>query len=145
MVNYIKHIVWRFAKHEPENFKLLDVRYNVMKSLILSDCDHLIKFILFGEDEDATENKNACREIEINEKSKKIKRQKEPKTRHIPRDGSWPGKKFLIDDDLNFDEKKDGIKDNEKIEPNNNMELAIYHCKGKSLKLIFMAKHYLSR
>ncbi len=49
MTTYIKHIVWRFAKHEPENFKLMDVRHNVMKSLILSDCNRLIKFILFGE------------------------------------------------------------------------------------------------
>ncbi|PKK73779.1 hypothetical protein RhiirC2_709382 [Rhizophagus irregularis] len=29
---------------------------------------------------------------------------------------------------------KDGIKDNEDIEPKNNMELAIYHCKGRELK-----------
>ena len=43
MVSYIKHIVWKYAKHEPENFKLLDVRYNFMKHLILGDCDHLIK------------------------------------------------------------------------------------------------------
>ncbi|PKY33126.1 hypothetical protein RhiirB3_451804 [Rhizophagus irregularis] len=40
LINYIEHIVWRFAKYEPENFRLLDVRYNLMKSLILADCDH---------------------------------------------------------------------------------------------------------
>ena len=50
MITYIKFIVWRFAKNEPENFKLLDVRYNVIKNLILGDCDRLIKFILFGDE-----------------------------------------------------------------------------------------------
>ena len=47
MMMYIKHIVWRFAKCKPEEFKLLDVRHNVMKKLILGDCNHLIKLILF--------------------------------------------------------------------------------------------------
>src|SRR6266498_2396961 len=117
MTTYIKHIVWRFAKHEPENFKLMDVRHNVMKSLILSDCDRLIKFILFGE---TIEN-----EIVYNE------------LRHIPSSISWPEKRFLMNDDLDFDEKKDNMLGfNGKIKPENNMELAIYHCKGKSLNLL---------
>jgi hypothetical protein len=135
MVNYIKHIVWRFAKHEPENFKLLDVRYNVMKSLILSDCDHLIKFILFG-DEEMDESQNGCtkayNEKEGEEKKEKEKKQKETE-RYIPCNKWWRGKEFLLDDDLYFDEKDDELKDNEVIRPQNNLELAIYHCKGKIL------------
>jgi hypothetical protein len=132
MITYIKHIVWRYAKHDPENFKLLDVRHNVMKNLILGDCDHLIKFILFGDEEETVENKNVCKDIEIKEKREKVKRQEEFETRHIPRDILWPEESFLKDDDLDFYERKDNrLEDNEKIEPGNNMELAIYHCKGK--------------
>ncbi|GES84515.1 hypothetical protein GLOIN_2v1846762 [Rhizophagus clarus] len=57
MIDFIEHIVWRFAKHEQENFRLLDVRHNLMKSLIMSNCYRLIKFILFGDDEGISENK----------------------------------------------------------------------------------------
>jgi hypothetical protein len=129
MVSYIKHIVWRFAKHEPENFKLLDVRYNVMKNLILSDCDQLIKFILFGDDETG---ENINDEEEGKEKEKK----EDEIRRHIPRNKLWSRKPYLMDDDLDFDEKNKWIKDNEDIRPSNDMELAIYHCKGKSLNLL---------
>ncbi|POG61974.1 hypothetical protein GLOIN_2v1846762 [Rhizophagus irregularis DAOM 181602=DAOM 197198] len=113
MVNYIEHIIWRFAKYEPENFRLLDVRYNLMKRLILCDCDRLIKFILFG-DEETAENK-----IDY---------------RHVPSNKSWPGKVFLKDDDLDFDKRKDGLKENKRIKLENNMELAIYHFRGRELK-----------
>src|SRR6266498_5502443 len=84
MITYTKHIVWRFAKHEPQNFRLLDVRHNIMKNLILGDCNHLIKFILFGDKETVEKNKNE-------------------KYRHIPNNKLWPGKNFLMDDDLDFD------------------------------------------
>ncbi|GET57451.1 hypothetical protein GLOIN_2v1769888 [Rhizophagus irregularis DAOM 181602=DAOM 197198] len=86
MFSYIEHIVWKFAKYEPENFRLLDVRYNVMKNLILGDCDYLIKFILFGDEEETTESSVV---------------------RHIPNSELWPGKMFLRDDDLDFDESND--------------------------------------
>ncbi|RGB41646.1 hypothetical protein C1646_751942 [Rhizophagus diaphanus] len=128
MISYIKHIVWRFVKYEPENFKLLDVRNNVMKSLILSDCNHLIKFILFG-DEETMEDKNG-----YNEKDKRVKNRKVGDVRHIPSNTLWPGKIFLYDDDLNFDETEDELKDKEKIKPKNIMELAIYNCNGRELK-----------
>ncbi len=120
MITYIRHMVWRFAKHEPQNFKLLDVRHNIMKNLILGDCNHLIKFILFGDEEDE-------------ETVGKKKRQKEVDIRHIPSNKLWPGKKFLMDDDLDFDQfdRKEELTDNETFKPKNNMELAIYHCKGK--------------
>ncbi|GBC49398.2 hypothetical protein GLOIN_2v1787114 [Rhizophagus irregularis DAOM 181602=DAOM 197198] len=107
--NYIEHIIWRFAKYEPENFRLLDIRYNLMKSLILADCDRLIKFILFGYEETAKDK------IDY---------------RHVPSNKSWPGKKFLKDDDFNFGGKRD-----HKLKiPENNMELAIYYCRGRELK-----------
>jgi hypothetical protein len=108
MITYIQHIVWKFVKYEPQYFKLLDVRYNLMKNLIIGNCDDLIKFILFGDDE-TPRNKN--KEIV-----------------HIPSNKLWPEKELLRDDDLDFDKKKTGSKDNK---PQNNMELAIYHCKGK--------------
>ncbi|CAG8579483.1 9582_t:CDS:10 [Rhizophagus irregularis] len=133
-------------KRYKKNFRLLDIRYNLMKSLILADCDRLIKFILFGYEETA-KNK-----IDY---------------RHVPSSKLWPGKKFLKDDDLDFDEREYGLKKQEnndlnerkpendsmkqaiyyyckKIylyffkrepkEPENNMELAIYYCRGRELK-----------
>src|SRR5687768_2122193 len=112
MLIYIKHIIWRFAKRKPEAYRLLDVRHNVMKNLILGDCSHLIKFILFG---DFGDKKNK-------------KKEKDIVIRHIPRSISWPGKKFIRDDDIQFDDN-----DNEKIMPENDMELAIYRYKGKLL------------
>ncbi|CAB4389931.1 unnamed protein product [Rhizophagus irregularis] len=143
MISYIKHIVWRYAKNDPENFKLLDVRHNVMKNLILGDCDHLIKFILFGDEEENTENKNVYKEIEVKEKREKVKRQ-EFEIRHIPRDNLWPEESFLKDDDLDFYERKDNrLEDNEKIKPRNNMELAIYHCKGRELKDTIIVAYFL--
>ncbi|RGB38581.1 hypothetical protein C1646_812538 [Rhizophagus diaphanus] len=108
LTNYIEHIIWRFAKYEPENFRLLDIRYNLMKSLILADCDRLIKFILFGYEETA-KNK-----IDY---------------RHVPSNKLWPGKKFLKDDDLAFFKREDELK-----KPKNNMELAIYYCRGRDPK-----------
>ncbi|GBB90311.1 hypothetical protein RclHR1_17200003 [Rhizophagus clarus] len=114
LITYIKLIVWKFVKHEPQNFKLLDVRHDIMKSLILSDCDDLIKYVLFG-NEEAIGNKIVHNEL-----------------RHIPSNKPWPSKKFLRDDDLDFDKRL--IKDNNVAKPENNMELAIYHCKGREAK-----------
>ncbi|CAB4394917.1 unnamed protein product [Rhizophagus irregularis] len=72
MITYIELIVWKFAKLEPQNFRLLDI-----------STQHYEKF---------------------NSQS------------------------FLKEDDLDFAEKIDyGLK--ETIKPENNMELAIYHCK----------------
>jgi hypothetical protein len=107
MIMYIKHIVWRFAKCKPEEFKLLDVRHNVMKKLILGDCNYLIKLILFGDKSDK-DHGNVIR--------------------HIPRSVSWPGKNFIRDDDLRIDNNGLGLEDHER--PENDMELAIYRYKG---------------
>jgi hypothetical protein len=93
----------------PCQFKLLDSRHKIMKNLILGDCDHLIKYILFGEDDD-------------NQKAMLI---------HTPRSKYWKGisnKTFVKDDDLKSFDKSN---ENDKIKPKNDMELAIYHCKGK--------------
>ncbi|PKK74097.1 hypothetical protein RhiirC2_864043 [Rhizophagus irregularis] len=76
MVVYINRIIWRFIKYRPDDFKLLDIRHNVMKNLILGDCDHLIKFILFGNDDDG-------------KKANKL---------HIPRNIFWKKKKYVDDD-----------------------------------------------
>ncbi|GBB86552.1 hypothetical protein RclHR1_12990001 [Rhizophagus clarus] len=124
IVTYVKHIIWRFVKHKPNDFMLLDVRYNFMKSLILGDSDHLIKYTLFGDGRE----------------------QKEFEIRHIPRNILWPGEKFLRDDDLDldrFDRKDDRPDDNEEIKPENNMELAIYHCKGRELKDTNIVAYFL--
>ncbi|GES84550.1 hypothetical protein GLOIN_2v1838566 [Rhizophagus clarus] len=76
MIAYIYRIIWRFIKCKPDDFKLLDVRHNVMKNLILGDCDHLIKFILFGNNDD-------------DKKANKL---------HIPRKTFWKKKKTIKDD-----------------------------------------------
>ncbi|CAB4474050.1 unnamed protein product [Rhizophagus irregularis] len=49
------------------------------------------------------------------------------KTCMIPSNKLWPGKMFLKDDDLDFDKREDEL-------PENNMELAIYYCRGRELK-----------
>ncbi|CAB4493390.1 unnamed protein product [Rhizophagus irregularis] len=90
MITYIELIVWKFAKLEPQNFRLLDIRHNIMKSLILSDCDDLIKYVLFGNEE-------------------------------------FIGNKVVHDEPRHI--LHYGLK--ETIKPENNMELAIYHCKGR--------------
>ena len=124
IVAYIKHVVWKFVKNEPEQFKLLDVRHNVMKNLILGDCVDLIRFILFGCKNSIKEEKDKVKEDQ--------KRQNQLEVRHIPRNILWPGITFIRDDDLDLDPEDEKIKieDNEKIRPENNMELAIYLCKG---------------
>ncbi|PKK65521.1 hypothetical protein RhiirC2_786047 [Rhizophagus irregularis] len=71
------HIRKRYkSKSDAGNYKY--------ESLILSDCDRLIKFILFGYEETA-KNK-----IDY---------------RHVPSNKLWPGKMFLKDDDLDFDKR----------------------------------------
>ena len=119
MVVYICHIIWRFIKYQPDEYKLLDARHNVMKNLILGDCDYLIKFILFESDGN-------------------------PKEIHIPRSILWNRKKnFVKNDDLTPFENDDKIIRKYK-KPKNDMELAIYHCKGK-LIFIFCKIIYINR
>ena len=110
MVEYINHIIWRYIDNRPNQYRLLDVRHNVMKNLIVGDCKQLIKFILFESDG----------KVKIN---------------HIPRNKSWKRKEdrymYINNDDLDPFDRQDSSKDFEKIIPRNDMELAIYHCKGK--------------
>src|SRR5688572_2876290 len=106
MVEYISHTIWRFIKYKPNEYRLLDARYNIMKSLILGDCDHLIKFILFGDEDDSN-----LKEV-----------------LHIPRSVLWKNRNLVNRDDLKPFEKED---DKDWIIPTNDMELAIYYCKGK--------------
>ena len=125
MVMYINHIIWRFVEHKPDQYRMLDVRHDVMKNLILGDCDDLIKFILFG-------NKNDNKFVEDgNDKGDKdkVKKYEEFEIKHIPRSKFWKKKhKYIKDDDIDFF-------DNEKIsngnKPKNDMELAIFHCRRK--------------
>jgi hypothetical protein len=122
MVAYISHIIWRFIKHRPDDYRLLDVRHNVMKNLILGDCDHLIKFILFGNDNEISDRKNC-----------KTDQKRKFTVKHIPRSELWKkGRAFVKNDDLIPFEKE--VKEvDERAKPTNDMELAIYHCKGKNL------------
>ncbi|GET59722.1 hypothetical protein GLOIN_2v1475235 [Rhizophagus irregularis DAOM 181602=DAOM 197198] len=69
--SYINHIIGRFIKYKPDDFRLLDFQHNVIKNLILGDCDHLTKYILFGND---NENRNNL---------------------HIPRDTFWKRRKWI--------------------------------------------------
>ena len=90
-----------------------------MKSLILGDCDCLIKFILFG-DEGNINNKDVSSE----------KKEERHIIKHIPRNILWPGETFVKDDDLDF-----YINDVEVIKPKNDMGLAIYHCSKGNFSL----------
>jgi hypothetical protein len=113
MVAYINRIIWKFIKHKPDDFRLLDVRRNVMKNLVLGDCDHLIKFILFGNNDDEKKANNL----------------------HIPRKTFWKNEKTINNDTEKetFWKKKNKTTndDTEEYEITSVMELAIYHCKGK--------------
>ena len=105
-----------------------------MKHLILGDCSDLIKFILFGDDD--KDEKKETKEKEKNEESEmrepKRKESEVSRTRiSVPRNLVWPGESFINDDDLDNHNSDNKLKDNEEIRPENNMELAIYHCKGK--------------
>ena len=73
-----------------------------------------IKLILFG-DKSNKDNGNEKKEEFV--------------IRHIPRSVSWPGKNFIRDDDLRFDNNGLGLEDNDE-RPQSDMELAIYHYKG---------------
>ncbi|CAB4443389.1 unnamed protein product [Rhizophagus irregularis] len=96
-----------------------------MKSLILGDCDDLIKFILFGD-----------------EKTPRIKNKE---LGHIPTNKLWPGKKLLKDDDLDFDEIKDKRLKNKEFKIRSSMELAIYHCKDKDTNIVAYLLEYYSK
>jgi len=41
LYTYAKNIVWRFASNKPDQFVMLDIRHNLMKNLIIADCDYL--------------------------------------------------------------------------------------------------------
>ncbi|CAI2181778.1 17756_t:CDS:10 [Funneliformis geosporum] len=119
MVKYIKHIIWRFIRHRPNEYKMLDVRHNVMKNLILGDCNDLIYYILFGEKNDGINGNR--------------------KVNPIPRNKLWKKRSFVKDDDLDqFDPKN--IKrvinplDMKDRDLKNDLELAIHHCKEREFK-----------
>ena len=102
---------------------MLDVRHNVMKNLILGDCDHLIKSILFGDKKDHKHIKDKYGN----------KRKEFPQIRHVPRSISWPGKKYIKEKELDDLKRNSSLDDDDETRPENDMELAIYYCKGKFL------------
>ncbi|GBC10383.1 hypothetical protein RclHR1_09590006 [Rhizophagus clarus] len=142
MVMYIKHIIWKFIDHDPDLYRLLDVRHNVMKSLILADCDHLIKYILFGNDEDdCSVCDHCCKEGKMKQKEKFV-------IKHVPRSITWKkDQRFVNDDDLDPFDRDDNSKPRKTV-PTNDLELAIYHCKGRELKntmiVAFLLEYYTS-
>src|SRR5581483_5992103 len=93
VIMYIEHIIWRFVKHQPEKYKLLDVRHNVMKNLILGDCAHLIKFILFGDEKESKEEREKEEREREREREKKRKEKKEELVKHILFGDEHKGKK----------------------------------------------------
>ncbi|PKK76736.1 hypothetical protein RhiirC2_844931 [Rhizophagus irregularis] len=142
MVNYINHIIWRFIDHDPDQYRLLDVRHNVMKNLILGVCDHLIKYILFGNDEDnCPVCDQCCNRGKMKQKEKFV-------IKHVPRSIIWKKDQcFVNDDDLDpFD--RDNNSKSRKTVPTNDLELAIYHCKGRELKdtmiVAYLLEYYTS-
>ena len=124
MVKSINHIIWRFVEHKPDQFRLLDVRHDVMKKLILGDCDDLIRFILFG-----NKNDNNSSITNGNDKGDKDEDEKN-EIKHIPRNRFWTKKhKYTKDDDIFLFDDETMVSDDEK--PKNDMELAIFHCRRK--------------
>ncbi|CAG8502577.1 9378_t:CDS:10 [Funneliformis caledonium] len=90
IVEKTSRIVWRFIKKKPKIFKMMDVRYNVLSSLIRGGCYYLVKTALFGDmtlEELKAEKKN----------SKKLKKDDDVKNGthkykhilHIPRSKEW--------------------------------------------------------
>src|SRR4051812_12481544 len=89
-----------------------------MKILILGNCNHLIKYLLFNQG--PVKNKYSKEKVEI---------------RHVPRNKLWPGKKYIKDKELDI--IVNNMDDNDKMIPENDLELAIYHCKGNfNLKIL---------
>ena len=48
-MNNLSLLIWRFIKKRPDVWKLMDIRYDVMSSIIIGGSTFLIKYILFGE------------------------------------------------------------------------------------------------
>ena len=49
MKDRITYIIWRFIKHEPDIWRLMDSRFDVMAKIIIGGSNALVKYILFGE------------------------------------------------------------------------------------------------
>ncbi|PKY27321.1 hypothetical protein RhiirB3_473421 [Rhizophagus irregularis] len=49
LINRISLVIWRFIKKNPVVWKLIDVRYDVMRNIIIGGSTFLVKYILFGE------------------------------------------------------------------------------------------------
>ena len=86
--------------------------------------------MLFGND-DKSQEKCIKEKDEGDEKEKESKKKSEIRSLSIPRNILWPGEVFINDEDLDAYHPDDELIDNEEIIPENNMELAIYLCKGK--------------
>src|SRR5436309_14755712 len=46
----ITYIIWRFIKHEPDIWRLMDARFDVMAKIIIGGSNMLVKYILFGDE-----------------------------------------------------------------------------------------------
>ena len=50
MKDRITYIIWRFIKHEPDIWRLMDSRFDVMAKIIIGGSNMLVKYILFGDE-----------------------------------------------------------------------------------------------
>ena len=109
-----------------------------MKDLILSNCNHLIKFILFGDEENDDSIGDDSKERKKNEK-------KEFKIKHIPKSKLWrKGYGYIkINDLMSSNNNQDEILENEI--PGNDLELAIYHYKGKLWSFYYHMYHIVRK
>ncbi|CAG8590670.1 2898_t:CDS:10 [Funneliformis caledonium] len=88
LVEGTNRIIWRFIKKRPEVWRLMDIRFNVMANLIRGGACYLIKFILFGDDNDLIiKDKKQLKQIEADKKKNKLFNKK--LTLHIPRTKKW--------------------------------------------------------
>ncbi|CAI2174484.1 6910_t:CDS:10, partial [Funneliformis geosporum] len=65
MVKYINHIVWRFTANKPQRYRLLDIRYHVMKNLILVDKNNHVTSKNDNDNCKESKNPSACMIVAI--------------------------------------------------------------------------------
>ena len=104
MKDRISYIIWRFIKNEPDIWRLMDVRYDIMAKIIIGGSNTLIKYILFGDGKEKNWNL------------------------HIPRLRRWHDK-----DERKFKEIKDDTRKKLKLKKLSDLQVAIRLCNGGNL------------
>jgi hypothetical protein len=73
MKDRIIYIIWRFIKHKPDTWRLMDARFDVMAKIIIGGSNSLVKYILFGEGDEENRNLHVPRLIRWDNKKEEDK------------------------------------------------------------------------